>query len=177
MWGFDTFGVDIWIWCGVDIHLHSVACGYVIVRTPAVKIIFPPFNSHGFLTDIWPQMCVSNSGHSVLFQRSVCLSLWQYQTVSYEFWNRCVFLLLCSSRWLFTSAHWLSPRSLPFVQVPLGLNCSSFCCKWSQFLWKEIRSVCFMDSFSPSKNSKPGLQSWRWGQGKLLSVWYRCSRS
>lgn len=48
----------------------------------------------------------------------------------------------------------LSPQLPLFFRVPLDLNCSKFCCKLSQFLWKEMwSSLCYWPAFFPWANS------------------------
>lgn len=85
---------------------------------------------------------------------------------------------------LFSSSHTQISSQLPFatfstiLESALRLNFSKLCCKWSQFLWKEIRNYLFYDCFFPQVKSLT-LDSGVGGgdNGKLLSVWYPHYRS
>lgn len=66
----------------------------------------------------------------------------------------------------------LSTQSPLFFWVPLDLNCSKFCCKLSQFLWKEIwSSLYYWPAFSLGKLSELFHWCWGWDNGVLLSEW------
>lgn len=95
-----------------------------------------------------------------LIQSSVCSLLWRD-----SLWGQCLnFILTLGMLFpsLKTSQPTIQPVSLVNLpiyfqllftttciafKVPLSLNFSMFCCKWSHFLWRRLGTICFKACF------------------------------
>lgn len=56
--------------------------------------------------------------------------------------------LACTSNESINLSIYLSPHLSLFLRGPFDLNFSTLCCKWSQFLWKDVWSSLFYVSLS-----------------------------
>lgn len=100
--------------------------------------------------------------------------------------------LACTSNESINLSIYISPHLSLFLRGLFDLNFSTLCCKWSQFLWKDVWSSLFYVSLSapphlhPAPSCPPARQSlvlrhWQslwartlWREGQQLQVTLSC---
>lgn len=69
------------------------------------------------------------------------------------------------------------PQPLLNLRAPVGLNFSTLCCKWSQFLLEENSSLVYDLLSLKAKSLSYGYGAGRGDNGKLLCQWHSQFRS